>query len=97
MLHGPGHSTEECKVLKEYSAKYAVQQPHNEKEACSVGNRKRGKTVKIYGATEEVNNMAAHDAPTGRKKNGKTRQKILIVTRIMKFHQRSNAFMGLTD
>ena len=29
LLHVPSHSTEEFKVLKEYSQKYAVQRPHN--------------------------------------------------------------------
>ena len=28
LLHGTGHSTEECKVLKDYSAKYSTQRPH---------------------------------------------------------------------
>ena len=30
LLHGPGHSTEECKVLRDQSAKYAAQRPHKE-------------------------------------------------------------------
>ena len=33
LLYGPIHSYEECKVLKEYSKKYAVQRPHKENEA----------------------------------------------------------------
>ena len=28
LLHGPGNSTEECKVLKDYFKKYAAQRPH---------------------------------------------------------------------
>ena len=31
VLHGPRHSTEECKLLKEYSKKYAMQRPYKEK------------------------------------------------------------------
>ena len=31
LVPGPGHTTEECIVLKEYSEKYAVQQPHKDK------------------------------------------------------------------
>ena len=27
LLHGTGHSIEECKLLKDYSKKYAIQQP----------------------------------------------------------------------
>ena len=30
LLHCPGHSTEECKVLKDYSTNYATQRPHKE-------------------------------------------------------------------
>ena len=30
-LHGPGHSSEECKLLKDYSQKYAVQRTKKEK------------------------------------------------------------------
>ena len=29
-LNGTGHSTEECKVLRDQSAKYAAQRPHKE-------------------------------------------------------------------
>ena len=54
LLHGPGNSTEECKVLMDYSTKYAVQRPHRE-EARSSGNKKRGKTVLFDGTIEEVN------------------------------------------
>ena len=28
LLHGPGHTSEECKVLKISSKKYAAQRPH---------------------------------------------------------------------
>ena len=31
LLHGPGYSMEDCKLLKKYSSKYAAQQPHHEK------------------------------------------------------------------
>ena len=39
LVHGPGHSTEEWKVLKEYSGKYAVQRPHTKKQARSSGKK----------------------------------------------------------
>ena len=39
LLHGTGHSTKECKVLKENSTKYAAQRPHNERKARSCGNK----------------------------------------------------------
>ena len=55
LLHGPGHSSEDCKVLKEYSKNYSVQRPHNEHEACSGGKTKRGKSVD--GNVKEVNIM----------------------------------------
>ena len=71
LLHGPGHSMDECKVLKEYTAKYAAQRSHNEIEARSGGNKKRGKTVKFNGATEEVNRMTDHGASIPRKKKQK--------------------------
>ena len=34
LLHGPGNSSEECKLLKVFSEKYAAQRPHIETEAC---------------------------------------------------------------
>ena len=37
LLHGPGHSSEEYKVLKESSKTYAVQRPHKDNEAQSGG------------------------------------------------------------
>ena len=67
MLHGPGHSMEECKVLKEYSTKYTAQRPNNEREARSGSNKKCGKIVKFDRTTEEMNLMTAHDAPIPRK------------------------------
>ena len=33
MLHGPGHSSEQCKVINIYSKKYAAQQTHKNKVA----------------------------------------------------------------
>ena len=96
MLHGPGQSTEDWKVLKEYSAKYASQRPYNEKESRSGGNKKSGTTVNLDGVTEEVNNMEDHDAPIRRKGREKSRHKILRVTRVLQFHHRRNTFMALT-
>ena len=96
MLNGPGHSTEECKVLKDCSAKYAAQRPHNKREARSGGKKKRGNTVKFDGTTEEVNRTTAHDAPIPGKKREKIRQRILRVKRTLHIKKKSNVLMGLT-
>ena len=51
-----------------------MQRPHNEREARSGGNKKRGNTFKFEGTAEEVNMMTSHDAPISRnegKKSGK--------------------------
>ena len=74
MLHGPGHSTEECKVIQDYSENHIAQQPFKDKQARSGGN-KRGKTVKFEGASEEANVMKYHDEPIPRKKKGKREKK----------------------
>ena len=74
MLNGPGNSTEECKVLKDYSTKYAAQWPHKE-ESNSGSNKKRGKTVQFDGTTEDVNSMTACDVPILIKTNGKSQAK----------------------
>ena len=55
LLDGPSHSTEECKVLKEYFVKYSAQQPHIEREA-------RSGAVNLGGTIEEVNSIKSHDA-----------------------------------
>ena len=68
LLHGPGHSSEECKVLKLYSEKYAAQRPHKPKGDCSGGNPRRGKVVDFDDNTQEVNTMKNHVNPTPRKK-----------------------------
>ena len=75
MLHGPGQSTEDWKVLKEYSAKYASQRPYNEKESRSGGNKNNGNTVKCDGETQEVNTMVSYDEPIPRKKKGYMQKK----------------------
>ena len=74
-VHGPGHSTEDCKVLKEFSKNYAAQRTHKEKEAWSGGNKKRTKTVKFDSQTQEFNTMVYRDAPIPRKKNGRDQAK----------------------
>ena len=89
MLHGPSHSTEECRILKKYFSKYSAQRPHIEREA-------RSGAVNFDGTIEEVNSMADHDAPIPCKTRGVIEHKILIVTRTLQFQKRRNAFMGLT-
>ena len=95
LLHGTGHSTEECKGLKGYSTEYTVQRPHKE-EACSGGNKKQGKTVQFDGKTEEVNSMTASDVPITRKKKEKFRQRRLRLIRTLQSLKRRNALTGLT-
>ena len=46
LLNGPGHSTEECKVLKDYYDKYAAQRP-NKKNPYSAAKNKRKNLVKF--------------------------------------------------
>ena len=75
LVHFPRHSTEECKVLKEYTKKYAVRKPYKDKEAYCGGNKNSGKIVKLDGETQEVNTMVYHDAPIPRKKKGKNKKK----------------------
>ena len=70
MLHGPGHSSEDFKVLQDYSENHITQRPFKDKQARSGGN-KCGKTVKLKSASEEVNVMKYHDEPIPKKKKGK--------------------------
>ena len=67
LCHGPMNSIKECKVLRYYSTKYTVHSPHNGREACSGGNKKRDKTVQFDGTTEEMKITTARDAPIPRK------------------------------
>ena len=71
MLHGPVHTSEECKVLNIYSGEYAAQGPRENKEARSGGNPKRGKTVEFDENTQEVNVVDNHDNPIPRNKKDK--------------------------
>ena len=57
LLHGPGHSFEECNVLKQYSKKYTAQQPHKDNEYRSGGKTKRNKTVWFDISVKEANIM----------------------------------------
>ena len=70
LLHGPRHSSEECKVLKVYSENYAAQRPHKSIEACSGGNPKRGKVVEFDDNNQEVNTTENCGDPIPRKKKG---------------------------
>ena len=70
LLHGTGHSSVDCRVLKEYSKKYATQQSHKESEAWSGGKINRVKSVKFDGNVKEVNIME-HDYYNPNKKKKK--------------------------
>ena len=70
LLHGPGHSSEDYKVLTFYSEKYAAQRPHKPTDECSGGKPKRGKVVEFDDNTQEVNTMENHGDTIPRNKNG---------------------------
>ena len=63
LIHGPGHSSEECKILQEYIESLLAQHTYKDKQALSRGN-KRGKTFKFEGFSEEANVTKSHDDPT---------------------------------
>ena len=75
LVHGPEHSTIDCKLPKEYSKKCDTQQPQNDKEYHSEG-KKSGKTVNFDVKTKEVNNMVSHGEPITIKNKEKTIRKI---------------------
>ena len=70
LLHGPGHSSEECKFLQEYTEKRSAQHTYKDKQVSSGGN-KHGKTVEFASAAEEVNIMRSYDEPIPKKEEGK--------------------------
>ena len=74
MLHVPGHSSDEWKLLKYYSKNYIAQRPFKYKEACSGGN-KCANIAKINKATQEVNRMKYHDEPIPKKKKVRNQKK----------------------
>ena len=47
-----------------------MQWPKKDKEVCSGGNKKCGKTVKFDNNMQDVNTMVSHDSPTPREKKG---------------------------
>ena len=52
LLHVPGQSSEECKVIKINCEKYAAQRPHKPIEARFGGKPKRGKAVEFNDNTQ---------------------------------------------
>ena len=76
-MHGPRHTSQECKVLIIYSEKCAAQEPQKEKEARSGGKYKNGKSVEFYRETQVINTMEPHDDPIANKKKGRIRLKII--------------------
>ena len=70
LLYGPGHSSEECKVINIYSENYAVQRPHKSTKARFDGKPKRGKDVEFDENTQESNVMENDDIPIPRNKKG---------------------------
>ena len=60
-------------ISAEYSKNNPPSTPHNGhtmKDRPDPAAIKRGKTVKVDGAIEEVNNIASHDAPISIKNKG---------------------------
>ena len=74
LLHVPGHSSKECKFLKDYSENHVAQWPFKNKQARSSGN-KRSKIVNFESASEEANIIKSHDEPIPRKKKVKVKNK----------------------
>ena len=66
LLNGPGHPSEDYKVLKEYSKNYAAHNPHKENEACFRGKTKRSKPVDFNGSIKE-DNIMEHEYPITKK------------------------------
>ena len=73
LVHGLRYCTEECKVLKEESNKYALQYPH--KEDWYGGKSRCGNSIKSYDKTQEVNSMVSHAKPASKKKGVKAEEK----------------------
>ena len=70
VLYGPGHTSEECKVLEFYSDKYAVQRPQKDKESRSSGKPNFVKSVKFGDNTQEIKIMETYDDTIPKKNNG---------------------------
>ena len=60
LMHGPGHSLEDCKFPKEDTKKRSAQHTYKYNQSRSGGN-KRAKVVKFEEATQEVNTVKSHD------------------------------------
>ena len=69
-MYVPGHSYEDCKLLKKYSKKYYLQWPHKYNEAHSGRKTKRGKSVELDSSVKEENIME-HSDPIPKKKKEK--------------------------
>ena len=54
IFHVPRHSSEECKVLIEYSKKYAAQWPHKDNEYRPGRGDKHCKYVKFDGSVRRL-------------------------------------------
>ena len=72
-LHGPRHSSEECKVLKEYYKKCAVQQPHKDNEAHPGGETNRGKSIELGSSVNEASTME-HCDPIPKRRGGTSKK-----------------------
>ena len=68
LLHVPIHSSEEYKVLKEYSKNYAAQRPHKDNAAHYGGKTKRDKSVKFDMRVKEEKIMEYCDTVPKKKK-----------------------------
>ena len=74
-LHGPGHSSGECKLLKEYSKKYASQHPHKYNQAHSGSKTNRGNSVEFDSSIKDASIMEHGDPIPKKKMRGQTSQK----------------------
>ena len=73
-MHDPGHSSEECKLLKVYSKIYAAQRPYKDNKGRYSGKTKPGEYVEFNSTAKEANIME-HGDPIPKKNKGKTSQK----------------------
>ena len=96
LVHGPGHSTKYCKVLKKYYEKYATQRTHQKRNpdlaATKISLRPSSLTVRRNILTPWYPIMSLSQE----RKRGEIRPKILRVRRMLQSLQRIKAMMVLT-
>ena len=82
-MNGSGHSKEYCKLLKEYSDKYAMQRTHKYR---SDGKKKRENPVKFDDEMQEVKIISSQAKTYPKEKRKKNQKKILRVNQRVQTH-----------